>query len=135
MIYKFKCGTNNIFYLSADTKSQLYKRVFDMYRVAKEDIEILAEYKETANWGVKLEREYTKDVDNNLLSKASTLFKKSIRRSEPSKTEYIKKYKFQIKDVETPEDLIPILKTYKKVKIYWDLTEKRGVHSYYALYK
>ena len=58
MIYKFKCGTNNIFYLSADTKTQLYKRVFDMYRVLKEDIELLAEYKETADWGVKLVREY-----------------------------------------------------------------------------
>ena len=131
-------GETKTFFLTADNYSQLYRRIASTYRIAKYDVEILEEYEETSDWKYKLVKSniaHISDEDKELNKKASDLYSNASRKSEPYKSEAMKKYKYDVVPIEKIDDIVPLLKSYKKVKVYWELGEKRGQHKYYAFVK
>lgn len=139
MIYSFNIKTDNgekQFYLTADNHQKLYRRILSTYGVTKDQVEIIEEFVEDG-YSYKLVKSYVTDqIDKNLLKEANSLYKNASRRCEPYKTEYFNKYKYsEIINVETVKDIAKLLETYKKVKVYWELGEKRGQHNYYAFVK
>lgn len=141
MIYKFYIknddNINKLFYLTADTQSQLIRRIASTYGVAKDKITILAEY-ETDGDSYKLKKSYETKVpkkDQKIIDNASKIFGKSRKLTGDSKIDYIKRMNFTEIDVQNETDLYPLLKKYKKVKVYFESTDKRGVYRYYALCK
>lgn len=143
MIYYFnlKNDLNELksFYLTADNHSQLYKRIMRTYGIPKDRVEILEEYEETEDYNYRLYKSNIKhltDKDKELAKKAREIFANSTRKCEPYKSDYIKKYNYKdVININSEGDLIPLLNNYKKIKVYWELTDKRGVHQYYALVK
>ena len=139
MIYSFNL-TNDYneqkqFYLTADNLNQLYRRILSTYGMTKDRVELIAEYEETADYKYKLIKSYSDEdeVDNDIKKKAKELFSNSKRMSEPRKSEYIKKHKMTEISISTEKDLYSLIHKYKMIKVKWDLGEKRGQHSYYAL--
>jgi hypothetical protein len=143
MIYSFNIitdeRTTKQFYMTADNHNQLYKRILNTYGITKDNVTILEEYEETDDWKYKLVKSnitQVSDSDKKKSDKANELFKKASRRSDKAKSEYFKKYQFkEIVNIKTPEDLIPLIESYKKIKVYWEPGEKRGQHNYYAMVK
>lgn len=141
MIYHFSIlNDENVtkdFYLTADTPNQLYRRALSTYGVTKDKITLIAEYKETGTIDCKLNRTFTnvEKVDSAQLEKARKIFAKQRGLKEPFKTEYKEKYNFSECDIENVNDLLPLLDKYKKVKVYWEPTDKRGQHKLFALYR
>ena len=142
MIYnvqvKNSYGANKTFFMSADSKQKLYKRIMHSYSIPKEEVEILEEYEDTPDWGYKLKKSYIKHLSEdtkNLTSTANQLFSKAKRLSDPNKTKKVEKYNYNIIDIDTEANIVPLLEKYNTVKVYWDLGEKRGSHKYYALVK
>ena len=143
MIYSFTIKNDydelKQFYLTADDKNKLYRRILSTYGVTKDRVEILEEFEETPDWGYKLHKSniaHLTDEDKELIKQARIIFANNSRKCEPYKSEYIKRYKYkEAINIENEKDLIPLLQQYKKVKVYWELTDKRGVHQYYALVK
>ena len=127
------------FFLTADNHSQLYKRVLSTYGITKDKVEILEEYEETPDWGYRLIKsniEHLTDNDKENIKKAKEIFANNSRKCEPYKSDAFKKYKYKdIIYIDGEKDLIPLLEKYSKVKVYWELTDKRGVHRYYAFVK
>ncbi len=143
MIYHFNIrneyNEDKAFFLSADNHSQLFRRILSTYGITKDKVEILEEYEETSDWGYKLVKSsiaHLSDKDKEIKKQAKEIFAKNSRKCEPYKSEAIAKYKYKdAVNISGEKDLIPLLKKYKKVKVYWELTEQRGVHQYYALVK
>ena len=131
-------GDEKQFYITAENEDKLYRRVFNTYGVAKIGVQILAVYRETPNWGYELVKSFVDEEskeDKEISKKANDLYKNASRKCEPYKSEAIKKYKYNVVDISSAEDIIPLLSEYKKVKVYWELGEKRGQHNYYAFVK
>lgn len=132
-------GDFKTFFITAEDHTKLFRRVLSTYGVTKDNVEILEEYEETPDWGYKLSKSNVvqkSDEDKELLLKANQMFSDASRKSEPYKSEAYKKYKYSsIVDIDSSVDIIPLLKSYKKVKVYWELGEKRGQHKYYAFVK
>ena len=144
MIYKFSLkddnGKDKIFYLTADNTTKLYRRIISTYQVMRDDITLLAEYTETKDYKYKLKKSYEKKSskkeekeDEKIISKAKEIFSKSRKLSGEGKSKYKEKMNFSEVVVEKEEDLYPLLKKYKKVKVYFETGEKRGTKKFYAL--
>lgn len=128
-------GEKKQFYITADDPQKLYRRIASTYGILKDRVEILAEYEETDDWGYKLKKshkEIVSEEETKNKQKANELYRKASRKCEPYKSEAKKKYGFNVVNIASVEDIIPLLKEYKKVKVYWELGEKRGEHKYYA---
>ena len=127
------------FFISAEDISKMYKRVLSTYGTTKDKIEILEEYEETPDWGVKLVKSnvsHLSSVDKDNIKKAKEIFFNSSRKCEPYKSDAFKKYKYKdIIYIDSEKDVVPLVKKYNKVKVYWELTDTRGVHQYYAFVK
>ena len=141
MIYSFNIRTENgekLFYLTEENQKKLFKRILSTYGVSKEDVEILEEYEEDG-WGIKLKKSYIdkkEKIEPEFMIKASKMYKDAGRKDDHQKEEYKKKHKYSnIIELESAKDLAPLLKEYKKVKVFWALGEKRGIHNYYAFVK
>ena len=131
-------GEKKQFYITADDRTKLYRRISSTYGILRDRVEILAEYEETSDWGYKLSKshkELESDEDTKNKQKANELYRGASRKCEPYKSEAKNKYKFDVVDISSVDDIIPLLKKYKKVKVYWELGEKRGQHKYYAFVK
>lgn len=144
MIYKFSVKDDNnndkIFYLTADNLSQLYRRILSTYRIMREDVKLLAEYEETDDDGYKLKKSYESNVNKSdfgdkIVAKADKIYSKRRRLAGKGKLEYMKKNSFSEVGINTIEDLYPLIKKYKRVKVYFETGEKRGTKRYYALVK
>lgn len=146
MIYEFKVANSNgnvkTMLLTADTLGAFYRRIAEMYGLAKDEVSLVAEYEETENFGYKLKKSYvktTKKKDKKLIDKAVLLFKQGDDRSkrlvEPRKSDYIKRHNFKSCPISTADDVYELLTKYKTVKVYWENGDKRGSHKYFAVYK
>lgn len=142
----FNCRIRNdfnedkTFFLTADNHSQLYKRIMSTYQIPKDRVEILEEYIETPDWGYKLHKSYISHLTNediSLAKKAKELFAANKRRCEPYKTDYMQRHNYlKAIDINNEKDLIPLLKEFKNIKVYWETSkEKRGSRQYYAFVK
>lgn len=143
MIYHFNIrnefNEDKEFFLTAENHSQLYRRILSTYGIVKDRVEILEEFEETDDWGYKLVKsniEHLTKEDKDIAKEAKRIFLNSSRKDEPYKTDYLKKHKYlEAIDISGEKDLIPLLKDYKNIKVYWNTTDKRGVHQYYAFVK
>lgn len=141
MIYHFSIlNDDNVtkdFYLTADSPNQLYRRALMTYGVTRDKVTLIAEYKETGTIDCKFNRSFkeVEKIDSAQLEKARKIFSKQRGLKDPFKANYKEKYDFSECDISSIDDLIPLLEKYKKVKVYWEPTDKRGVHRLYALYK
>lgn len=148
MIYRFTIrnsfNENKALYLSADSVNQLYKRLLTTYGITKENVTILEEYEETDDWGYKLKKSYVKmesdkddepTIDEDLLEKATKIFSKNTRMTEPWKSDYKERHNVREVSVTNANDVYGLMEKYKFVKVYWEPGEKRGVHRYFALVK
>ena len=142
MIYKFSVKDSNdkdkIFYLTADNLNQFYRRSINTYQITKDDITLLAEYEETDDYKYKLKKSYEAveekvEVDDKIKSKAEKIFSKQRKLSGDSKSDYKQRMNFSEVSIEKLEDLYPLLKKYKKVKVYFEPGEKRGEKKLYSL--
>ena len=93
MIYSFNVrnefGDEKQMYLTADNHNQLYRRILSTYGVSKDNVELLAEYKETEDYGYELVKSYTELVtaDKDIVKKAKKILAEQSRRSEPLKSD------------------------------------------------
>lgn len=144
MIYN--CAVRNefneekTFFMTAKGLSDLYRRILSTYRIPRDKVEILEEYEETPDYGIKLVKSYISHLtedDKIQKLKAKELFDDAKRRCEPYKTEYMIKHNYiKAIDIKDEKDLIPLLEKYKHIKVYWETSkEKRGEHQYYAFVK
>lgn len=131
-------GEKKQFYMTADDHAKLYRRIASTYGIEKGRVEIIAEYEETDDWGYKLKKSH-KDIvseeEKKFSQKANELYRNASRKCEPYKSEAIKKYGYKTIDISSVDEVISLLKEYKKVKVYWELGERRGEHKYYAFVK
>lgn len=124
--------------LSASNDRELFTRMTKQYGVSKDKVEILEKY-EYIDSKLKLIKSFINKKDMgttnlDLIKKAKELYYKRTRKSDPSiKLSLDKGFKFvQIKD---DKDVVPLLSKYKNVRVYWNTTENRGEHIYFALVK
>ena len=127
------------FYLTADNHNQLYRRILNTYGITKNNIEIVAEYKEVGDFGYELVKTYInpehEDVSDKIKEKAKKIFAAQKRMCSPWKEDYMERHSMSAIDINSEEDLYPLLKQYKTIKVKWETGEKRGQHKYYALVK
>ena len=123
------------FYISANNISDMYKRILTQFGITKDKIELLEEYEETSDWGIKLVKSHIDHLskeDKTNIKKAKELFFNSTRKCEPYKSKAIKKYG-NVVYIKDEKDVIPLVEKYKEISIHWEPTETRGVRNYYAL--
>ena len=153
LIYRFTIrnsyNEDKEFYLTADTPSQLYKRILNTYGITKDNVSLLEEYEETSDWSYKLKKSHVKvtstpkdkdsskvtTLNNEVLEKAKKIFSKNSRMTEPWKSDYKERHKVREVPVSGVNDVYGLVEKYKFVKVYWEPGEKRGVHKYFALVK
>ena len=142
MIYKFSYPrphkSDCILYLSAESETHLYRRALSIYGITNEHIKILATYEEGEDLDtVKLVETTEKPPkrDKKLYDKVDLIYSKLTRRTGQAKIDYIKKYSFKEIPINEKSDLLPLVKKYKKVKVYFETGEKRGTKRLYALVK
>lgn len=123
-------------YLSAENINQLYKRIATQYGFSKDRVTVVAEYS-TEGENITLVKQYKdlKTYSDKVRNKTDEVYSKLTRRCEPYKTEYINKYSFKEIPITSKEDLYPLVRDYKKVKVYFETGEKRGTKKLYALVK
>ena len=143
MIYSFNVrnefNEEKHFLLTADNHTQLYKRILSTYGVTRDNVELLAEYEETPDWGYKLVKSHVaqdaKVYDKDIKEKAKKAMADQSRMCEPWKSDYIARHKMTEFPIDSEKDLYPLIEKYKTVKVRWENGEKRGHHKYYALVK
>lgn len=126
------------FFLTAEDHSKLYKRILSTYGISRDRVEILEEYEETPDWGIKLVKSNishlsNKDKDN--LKRALNIFNDNHCKDEPYKSKTIARCNYKVIDIENEKDIVPLLDKYKEIKVYYEHTDKRGIYKYYALVK
>lgn len=142
MIYRIRLRNDyneeKDFFLTAEDHSKLYKRVLSTYGIPKNKVEILEEYKESDDWGYKLIKSNISHLtadDMARRNRALEIFNDNRCKDEPHKTNALERGYKIIEDINDENDILPLLDKYKKIKVYWEHTEKRGKHRYYALVK
>lgn len=143
MIYDFIVDVRNNkgkkvtkqFYLSADSKSQFYKLIKDMYRLDPKEVTIQREIVDDA-MDINVHKEVPKKtVDNELHTKIQSIITDKIYGrtqdffDEKAKTCYITPVKL------TEDSLCPIISKYDKVKIYYLKTGAKKDKKYFAICK
>lgn len=143
MIYDFTVDIRNSkgkrvtkqFYLSADSKSQFYKLIKDMYRLDPKEVII---QREIADEGIDVgvHKEVPKKiVDNELRIKFQSIVNDKIYGrtqdffDEKAKNCYVAPIKL------TEDSLCPIISKYDKVKIYYLKTGAKKDKKYFAICK
>lgn len=143
MVYKFSYlrddNKEKTMYLSADTEAQLYRRALSTYGITKDNIKILAEYAPTKDLNsIKLKKEHktsSTSCNKKDKDKVDLIYSKLTRRCGQAKIDYIAKYSFMEVPINSKDDLYPLVKKYKRVKVYYEPGEKRGTKKLYALVK
>lgn len=144
MIYMFNIlndrGEQKKFYFTADSDNELYRRILRTYGVSKDRVTILEKLEETED-GYKKSKDTTNvqpkmsKKEQKIIDKSNELYHKAPRRCGEAKTDYMNKYGLSEIPIGSVNDLYDIVGKYKKVKVYWETTENRGEHKYYALVK
>lgn len=144
MIYKAniinESGEIRQFYITADSEGEAIRRARDTYAVPVDRIILLEYYEDVPGDQMAVGKKHIigekkSKRDQKKSDKATELFYRAIKKRGKKKQAYIEKYNFVETQISGPEDLHDLMIKYKKVKVYWEPSSKRGVHQYYALCK
>lgn len=125
------------FYLTADGTKQLYRLVWEMYRLKPEEIKIRGEI-EDENININNPKKEIKRVENVFIqsSELDALLNERIYGRPPEFFEDKKRRGFETVEIKFNEDSIKeLLNKYKKVKVYYLRTGAKKNKQYIAVCK